>query len=121
MSIEDCWLEFCKIQGKDFFVTRYLAYHYYRSLGWIVKSGLKYGCDFVLYSKEIERVHAEFCVLVIKNDITWKDVERQSRLSITVAKTLLICSVKYSEKINLKNLKEFSSINDISVKRIELQ
>eukprot|EP01080_Neovahlkampfia_damariscottae_P010107 gene10107-2527_t len=121
LTIEDCWNEFCKIQGKEFFISRYLAYHYYRSSGWIVKSGLKYGCDFVLYSKEIERVHAEFCVLVICGDITWKDVQRQSRLSISVAKTLLICSVKYSEKIDWKNLKEYCCVNDISVKRIELQ
>jgi tRNA-intron lyase len=121
LSLEECWNEFCNIQGKSYFITRYIAFHYYRNFGWTVKSGLKYGCDFVLYSKEIEKIHAEFCVLVIVDSVTWRDIQRQTRLSNSVAKTLLICTVKYSDEINYENINKFCSINDISVKRLELE
>ncbi|CAG8524278.1 199_t:CDS:2, partial [Scutellospora calospora] len=33
------------------FIIRYVAYHYFRSLGWVVKGGMKFGCDYVLYEK----------------------------------------------------------------------
>ncbi|KAJ1543692.1 tRNA splicing endonuclease subunit sen2, partial [Nowakowskiella sp. JEL0078] len=33
------------------FIANYIAYHYYRTQGWIVKSGLKYGAEFGKNSK----------------------------------------------------------------------
>ncbi|CAJ0868179.1 13528_t:CDS:2, partial [Entrophospora sp. SA101] len=29
----------------------YVAYHYFRSLGWVVRCGMKFGVDYVLYEK----------------------------------------------------------------------
>ncbi|KAJ3165600.1 tRNA splicing endonuclease subunit sen2 [Geranomyces variabilis] len=31
------------------FAVKYAAYHYYRSRGWVVKSGIKFGAEYVLY------------------------------------------------------------------------
>ena len=28
------------------FVKSYIAYHYFRTMGWIVRCGIKFGCDF---------------------------------------------------------------------------
>ena len=44
LSIKEAWNHFCKEDA--FFVQKYVIYHYYRSKGWVVKPGLKYGGDF---------------------------------------------------------------------------
>ncbi|CAJ0627487.1 13947_t:CDS:2 [Entrophospora sp. SA101] len=31
--------------------NEYVAYHYFRSLGWVVRCGMKFGVDYVLYEK----------------------------------------------------------------------
>lgn len=44
LSIKEAWEHFCN--EDPFFVQKYVIYHYYRSKGWVVKPGLKYGGDF---------------------------------------------------------------------------
>ncbi len=38
----------------------YAAYHHFRNNGWVVKSGLKYGTNFVLYKDSPSHYHAEY-------------------------------------------------------------
>ena len=49
LSIAETWNYFCKEQSA--FLQKYITYHYFRSKGWVVKPGLKYGGDFCKYSK----------------------------------------------------------------------
>jgi tRNA-splicing endonuclease subunit Sen2 len=44
LSIEQFWSNLCELDSN--FPFKYAVYHHYRSKGWILKSGLKYGCDF---------------------------------------------------------------------------
>lgn len=44
LDINSAWLYFCK--EKPDFLQKYVVYHYYRSKGWVVKPGIKYGGDF---------------------------------------------------------------------------
>jgi tRNA-splicing endonuclease subunit Sen2 len=44
LDINSAWLYFCKERSD--FLQKYVVYHYYRSKGWVVKPGLKYGGDF---------------------------------------------------------------------------
>ncbi|EFA84550.1 hypothetical protein PPL_01539 [Heterostelium album PN500] len=62
MTIEECWKLFN--EEDDRFLPNYIAYHHFRSTGWIPRSGLKYGCDFVLYKLRPELVHAQYQVVV---------------------------------------------------------
>lgn len=82
-SIQECWLRFAQVSvfaGKSSiappmpmleispdnpFIVRYAAYHHYRSLGWVVKDGLKYGTDFLLYKKGMIFGHSQFGIRVI--------------------------------------------------------
>lgn len=41
------------------FLLSYIAFHHYRSLGWAVKSGLKFCCDWLLYKRGPVFGHAE--------------------------------------------------------------
>jgi len=42
------WLEFSRLSPR--FPERYVAYHYFRSKGWVPKTGLKFGSDFGNYN-----------------------------------------------------------------------
>ncbi|KAF9353077.1 tRNA splicing endonuclease subunit sen2 [Mortierella sp. AD094] len=84
MSIQSCWLRFAEvsalqqpkfvshltpssafeISASNPFIVRYVVYHYYRSQGWIVKDGLKYGTDFLLYQKGLVFGHSQYAVQV---------------------------------------------------------
>jgi tRNA-splicing endonuclease subunit Sen2 len=41
------------------FLVKYAAYHHYRSLGWVVKGGIKFCVDYLLYKKGPVFTHAE--------------------------------------------------------------
>ena len=47
------------------FLVQYVAYHHFRSLGWVVRSGIKFCVDYLLYKKGPVFTHAEFAVMVI--------------------------------------------------------
>ncbi|RUP08840.1 hypothetical protein BC936DRAFT_140110 [Jimgerdemannia flammicorona] len=73
LSLQDLWMAFVRVPGAPSstvvtdnpFVVQYVAYHYYRSRGWVAKSGIKFGVDLVLYRKGPVFHHAEFAVIVI--------------------------------------------------------
>lgn len=48
LSHENMWTKFQQIVSN--FIPKYVAYHYFRSKGWVVKPGIKFGGD---YSKHI--------------------------------------------------------------------
>ncbi len=47
MSKQNMWTEFQNVRSN--FIERYLSYQHFRTKGWVVKSGIKFGCDFGLY------------------------------------------------------------------------
>ncbi|PWN43229.1 hypothetical protein IE81DRAFT_322728 [Ceraceosorus guamensis] len=55
------------------FLVQYVAYHHFRSLGWVVKSGIKFCVDFLLYKKGPVFSHAEFAILVIPSYVDSAD------------------------------------------------
>ncbi|EWC47507.1 hypothetical protein DRE_00475 [Drechslerella stenobrocha 248] len=55
------------------FLVTYVAYHHFRSLGWVVKSGVKFSVDFLLYKRGPVFSHAEFAVLVIPSYTRWQN------------------------------------------------
>ncbi|KAG1043076.1 hypothetical protein G6F46_003515 [Rhizopus delemar] len=44
LSTKLCWSKFCENNAS--FHYMYAVYHYYRSLGWVPKNGIKFGVDF---------------------------------------------------------------------------
>lgn len=56
MNLEEMWKTFCQRRKK--FVPIYIAYHYYRSCGWVPKPGLKFGTDLSKFTTFIIEV---FC------------------------------------------------------------
>lgn len=49
----------------DPFLISYVSYHHFRSLGWVVKPGIKFSCDWLLYRKGPVFSHSAFACVVV--------------------------------------------------------
>ncbi|SGZ53761.1 CIC11C00000004675 [Sungouiella intermedia] len=79
------------------FMLDYVVYHHFRSLGWCTRSGIKFGCDFLLYKRGPPFMHAEYGVMVINSDGQWKsweDFMAVSRVVGGVRKTMVLVFVE---------------------------
>lgn len=97
----------------DPFLVSYAVYHHFRSLGWVVRSGVKFGVDYLLYNRGPVFSHAEFAVVVIPSysHPYWSETEARraqcdrnqtrswwwlhcvNRVQAQVKKSLVICYV----------------------------
>jgi len=68
MSLQEIWQAFqhvhyppCSTRDRldNPFLIYYVAYHHYRSLGWVVKGGIKFCVDYLLYKRGPVFSHAE--------------------------------------------------------------
>ena len=77
------------------FVTRYAAYHHFRSKGWVVRPGTKFGADFLLYKEGPAYYHASYSVVVQTDDhrLSWPDLSGLNRVTETAAKEVLLAHV----------------------------
>ncbi|KAK6333680.1 tRNA splicing endonuclease subunit sen2 [Orbilia blumenaviensis] len=57
------------------FLISYAVYHHFRSLGWVVKSGVKFSVDYLLYKRGPVFSHAEFAILIIPSYSRWEGRE----------------------------------------------
>ena len=65
----------------DPFLLQYVVYHHFRSLGWVVRPGIKFAVDWLLYLRGPVFSHAEFAVIVLPayTDPYWRSTEELSR------------------------------------------
>ncbi|OCF32916.1 hypothetical protein I316_05553 [Kwoniella heveanensis BCC8398] len=49
----------------DPLLVSYVAYHHFRSIGWVVKDGIKFCCDWLLYRRGPVFSHSAFACVVI--------------------------------------------------------
>lgn len=108
MSLSEMWCTFC--EAKQDFIPNYIAYHYFRSKGWVPKLGIKYGTDLVLYKEGMPFYHSSYSVIVQlvecqhleteKQDnttpcrqLSWSQLCGVSRVNEQAAKEVMICYV----------------------------
>ena len=79
----------------DGFEDIYRVYRYLRDMGYVVKSGLKFGAMFSVYERGPGIDHAPIVVLYVRPDekISALDVARGGRLSHSVRKYFVISTV----------------------------
>lgn len=68
---------------RDPFLPSYAVYHHFRSLGWVVRPGIKFAVDWLLYLRGPAFTHAEFAVLVLpafRDEYWWEEGRRQETL-----------------------------------------
>jgi len=133
LSIDDCWMRFRSDinNSADIFILKYVVYHYYRSRGWIVKEGLKYGVDYVLYQKGPVFSHSEYAISIIPvmeeqnnlnyvNDIpTIHEINCTNRVCNQVLKKLVYCYVIIPKNVDLRtaNCLQHYHVYEIRMKR----
>ena len=74
----------------DPFMLSYAVYHHYHSLGWVVRSGVKFGVDYLLYNRGPAFSHAEFSVSILPSysaEYWQKDAERRNYVAEKTKKT----------------------------------
>jgi tRNA-splicing endonuclease subunit Sen2 len=130
----------------DPFMVSYAAYHHYRSLGWVVRSGVKFSVDFLLYNRGPAFSHAEFAVVLLPSytHSYWTETEEQrksvekksqkswwwlhsvNRVQAQVMKSLVLCYVdipppllesEKGDQVDIGRLFNSYIIRDISVRR----
>ena len=102
------------LQPDDPFLLQYVVYHHFRSLGWVVRPGVKFAVDWLLYLRGPVFSHAEFAVLVLpaythlhwrstpelqksttkKESKSWWWLHCVNRVQSQVRKSLVICYVE---------------------------
>lgn len=115
-------------QRSNTFINQYTAYHHYKSLGWCVRSGIKFGCDYILYKRGPPFSHAEHAVLVLPADTSKSVVEMQtlSRVIGSVRKNFVLCYIeqptqedfeKWLQNPTLEKLLKLYRVTEIVYKR----
>ena len=102
------------LQPDDPFLLQYVSYHHFRSLGWVVRPGIKFAVDWLLYLRGPVFSHAEFAVIVLpaythsywrsthelqkstkkKETKSWWWLHCVNRVQSHVRKSLVICYVE---------------------------
>lgn len=61
-----------QLQFDNPFLINYVVYHHYRSLGWVVKGGIKFCVDYLLYKRGPVFTHAEWvcCLIPMLSSVT---------------------------------------------------
>lgn len=55
----------------DRFLLHYVVYHHFRSLGWVVRPGIKFAVDLLLYARGPVFAHAEFAIIILPSYSRW--------------------------------------------------
>jgi tRNA-splicing endonuclease subunit Sen2 len=130
----------------DPFMLSYAVYHHYRSLGWVVRSGVKFSVDYMLYNRGPAFSHAEFAVVILpsyshsywseteehrkaaqaKQTKTWWWLHCINRVQSQVKKNLILCYVdipppleEHEKSVQDDIGKVFAryKVRDVSIKR----
>lgn len=92
LSLHQLFLECCSndVSPSNPFILDYVVYHHYRSLGWCVRSGIKFGCDVLLYKRGPPISHAEHGILIMSDKQDWSSISSISRVIGGVKKNLVL-------------------------------
>ncbi|KAF7531932.1 hypothetical protein G7054_g8442 [Neopestalotiopsis clavispora] len=123
------------LQPDDPFLIHYAVYHHFRSLGWVTRPGIKFGCDWLLYHRGPAFSHAEFAVIVLPSysdphwrsqgrdttDKSWHWLHMVNRVQSTALKTLVLVYVDIppptKESLDVPSLLKQYKIREVMIRR----
>lgn len=91
----------CKKEYHDF-DKKYLVYKNFRDKGYIINTGIKFGCDFAVYEKGPGIDHAPYLIQVYSRaeSITSTGIVLAGRLATTVRKQFILAIPKGKDKVD---------------------
>lgn len=115
------------------FMLKYAVYHHFRSLGWVVRPGIKFAVDYLLYLRGPAFTHAEFAIIIIpsysdpywssapdhctdmkrkqKEYKDWWWLHRVNRVQTQVMKTLILVYVEVPKPWDEPSMKDGMELN----------
>ncbi|KAF7370840.1 tRNA-splicing endonuclease subunit Sen2 [Mycena sanguinolenta] len=158
MSIQQIWIAFQaahlspplfvsprstpELQFDNPFLINYIVYHHYRSLGWVVRGGIKFCVDYMLYKRGPVFNHAEFSVVVCpvyedpadqeassidlhhSSPFAWSWLSTINRVNTQVFKTLILAyvTIPARSRVSLDVLDspaclQYYSVREVTVRR----
>ncbi|KAF9648898.1 hypothetical protein BDM02DRAFT_2032033 [Thelephora ganbajun] len=152
MPLQEIWLAFqtcymdpgpsLQLRPDNPFIVNYVAYHHYRSLGWTVKSGVKFCVDYLLYKRGPVFDHAEFALVICPvyedpadsdsstlcfrstQNISWSWLSTVNRVNSQVMKMLILCYVTIPssvlvspEMLGSPKCLAYYSVREVTVRR----
>lgn len=144
LTIMQMWELFCRasivgkpdqtIRADNPFILSYVVYHHFRSLGWVVRSGIKFCADWVLYgSRGPVGGHAEFAVCMVpvyadgrpvdmmEDRSSWRWLGTVNRVCAGVKKTLILVHVVVPDEIEADDLDSPQILTKYIIKEIALK
>ncbi|XP_044512787.1 tRNA-splicing endonuclease subunit Sen2 [Gracilinanus agilis] len=128
LTILKLWEAFHLVQPT--FRTTYMAYHYFRSKGWVPKVGLKYGTDFLLYRKGPSFYHASYSVIIelvnesfegsLRRPFSWKSLAGLNRITANVSKELMLCYLIRPSNMTDKEMESPECLKRMKVQEVIL-
>ncbi|KAF8159788.1 hypothetical protein B0H34DRAFT_748609 [Crassisporium funariophilum] len=129
------------LQFDNPFLINYVVYHHYRSLGWVVKGGIKFCVDYLLYKRGPVFTHAELALVVLpvyedpedqkassvelqnSSPFAWSWLSTINRVNSQVQKTLILVYVTIPAKsrLSLNVLKSPACFAHYSVREVVLR
>ncbi|THH27382.1 hypothetical protein EUX98_g6802 [Antrodiella citrinella] len=123
------------------FLVNYAVYHHFRSLGWVIKSGIKFCVDLLLYKRGPVFHHAEFAILVIPvyedpadkdsssyplantTPFSWSWLSTINRVNSQVQKTLILTyvTIPSSSRVSQPLLSSPACLGLYSVREVVLR
>ncbi|KAI0207413.1 hypothetical protein LSAT2_007946 [Lamellibrachia satsuma] len=132
LSVTEMWTTFCQCQKT--FLRDYVAYHNFRSKGWVPKTGLKYGAEFILYKDGPPFYHASYSVMVrlvtddLEDDqgeenrpLTWTSLAGLNRMTEQVGKEVMFCYVIKPKDISPADLHSPDCLLSFKVQEVILR
>ncbi|XP_058983859.1 tRNA-splicing endonuclease subunit Sen2-like [Musca domestica] len=111
------WQDFLAsaLQVNPYFVEYVAAYLYLKSKGWVVKSGLKFAGNFLIYRKGPRFFHASFVVNVkVPSSTTHlepKKIKGLQRIAETSDKDVLILDIDKPRDFQMQILEDIAKLN----------
>jgi tRNA-splicing endonuclease subunit Sen2 len=84
LQLRDSSPSISSIAPDNQFILRYVVFHHFRSLGWVVRPGIKFAVDYMLYLRGPAFHHAEFAIMIVPSysDPYWSNHESESKAAL---------------------------------------
>ncbi|KAL4217641.1 tRNA-splicing endonuclease subunit Sen2 [Mactra antiquata] len=126
LTIHKLWGRF----NHTTFLPRYIAYHYFRSKGWVPKPNILFGTDLLVYKVGPAFYHASYSVIIrtVYEDtydevpgyshkkMSWSELSGLNRVTEHVAKTLVYCYVIFPRDLSKEELMSPQCISRFKVR-----
>ena len=117
MNLDQMWDLF--VGWDPGFPAKYRVYHHFRAKGWVVRPGIKFGSDWLLYKAGPPFYHASYSVKVQQKgqEMSAAELAGLNRVTEAAAKELILAKVSLPKDLSTADCLKKMSVREILVRR----